>query len=421
MATVLELKNQADVFDLPVPTVKAEVAYFDRGKPKDRAKGLALRVRSDGSRTFAFFYRFHGKQRKLTLGVASGDPSGWTLAKARTRAHALRVCADGGTDPAAAKIEAAAAAIGAKTFKEAVDAYLAVRARTMKPRSLDESRRHLENQWRPFHRKPVHEITTDMVADRLAEIERESGVVSRNRARSTLSAMFAWALGERFAKQLRANPVAGTIKAVENRPRDRILTDAELVAIWNAAPAGSYGRIVRLLMLTGQRREEIGGLCWSEIKRLDDAEMALIELPGDRTKNSRAHEVPLSPLAIEVLSSQPIDAERDLIFGEGEGGYSGWSRSKAALDDACGVTDWTLHDLRRSAATRMADLGVQPHVIEAVLNHVSGHKSGVAGIYNRSSYAAEKRAALNLWANHLRVEIAKAEGGNIVKMTPASA
>jgi integrase len=93
---------------------------------------------------------------------------------------------------------------------------------------------------------------------------------------------------------------------------------------------------------------------------------------------------------------------RALVFGSGQGGYSGWSTSKEALDESAKVTDWTLHDLRRTAATRMADLGVAPHVIEAILNHISGHKAGVAGIYNRSSYAAEKRAALELWAGHLQ-------------------
>ena len=98
-----------------------------------------------------------------------------------------------------------------------------------------------------------------------------------------------------------------------------------------------------------------------------------------------------------------------------------WAKSKAALDNACGVKEWTVHDLRRTAATRMADLGVQPHIIEAVLNHVSGHKAGVAGIYNRSTYATEKRAALELWANHLAITVAKAEGANVVELPKARA
>jgi integrase len=126
--------------------------------------------------------------------------------------------------------------------------------------------------------------------------------------------------------------------------------------------------------------------------------------------------VPLSTLAAESLKAQPAIADRDLVFGEGEGGFSGWSKAKAALDEACGVTDWTLHDLRRTAATRMADLGVAPHVVEVIVNHISGHKAGVAGIYNRATYVAEKRAALNLWANHVSVIVAQANGANITKL-----
>jgi integrase len=288
--------------------------------------------------------------------------------------------------------------------------YLTVQERTMKPRSLEESRRHLERHWKPFHRLSLEGVSRPLIAARLRVIAEDSGPVAANRARSTLSAMYAWAIGEGLCE---ANPVIGVNKAAENKPRERVLSDAELVAIWKAAPDNAYGRIVRLLMLTAQRREEIGGLRWPEVT-LDQSPM--IMLPGSRTKNHRAHEVPLSGPAAAILEAQPRIVRRDIVFGGGEGGYSGWSKSKAALDESCAVKDWTLHDLRRTAATRMADLGVQPHIIEAVLNHISGHKAGVAGIYNRSSYAAEKRAALDLWANHLIVAIAKAEGANVVEL-----
>jgi integrase len=115
-------------------------------------------------------------------------------------------------------------------------------------------------------------------------------------------------------------------------------------------------------------------------------------LPAARTKNRLEHDVPLSPAATVILTGTPRRAGRDLVFGEGVGGFSGWSLAKAALDKRLPIKPWRLHDLRRTAATRMGDLGVLPHVIEAVLNHISGHKAGVAGIYNRATYAAEKRA-----------------------------
>jgi integrase len=202
-----------------------------------------------------------------------------------------------------------------------------------------------------------------------------------------------------------ANPVVGT-RRHEEAERDRVLTNDELRTIWAALENDHYGAIVKLLALTGQRKGEIAGLQWSEIKD------GSIELSGERTKNHRPHTVPLSEPAHAILAAQPKRTDndgtvRDLIFGFGEGPFSGWSGCKEALDarvtEAAGrpLDEWVLHDLRRTVATRMADLGVQPHVIEAVLNHQSGHKRGVAGIYNRSTYEREKTAALELWGEHL--------------------
>jgi integrase len=182
-----------------------------------------------------------------------------------------------------------------------------------------------------------------------------------------------------------------------------------LRSIWQAAANGDYGNIVRLLMLTGQRREEVGGMLWSEL----DLSGARWRIAPSRTKNGLEHEVPLSDAAVEILKSRTRRDNRDLVFGTGEGPFQGWSNAKAGLDERileairkdlgpkATLKPWRLHDIRRTVATRMADLGVLPHVIEAVLNHISGHKAGVAGVYNRAAYADEKRAALMLWANHV--------------------
>jgi integrase len=414
MASSQTLTRQSDVVGLLLPSGKDEIVYFDQSKTNG-AHGLGLRIREGGSRKWVFFYRWGGKQRKYTIGDSSNDPNGWTLARARGKAAELRVMVNSGKDPAAEKERIERQASNSKSFKQAVDAYLAARRPHMKPRSHAESTRHLEGHWKTFHGRAVHEIDADMVADRLKEIEAESGAVARNRARSSLSAMFAWTIGERFSKQLRTNPVDGTVKAEESGPRERVLTDAELVKIWKAAPDNNYGRIVKLLMLTGQRREEIGALGWSEIN--EDKQQ--IELQQSRTKNRRPHDVPLSDRASAVLNSIRRIPNRNSVFGEGEGGYSGWSRSKKELDAKAKVTGWTLQDLRRTAATGMVDLGVQPHVIEAVLNHVSGHKAGVAGIYNRSTCAAEKRAALQLWASHIEAITATKPGVLAVRAVSA--
>jgi integrase len=198
---------------------------------------------------------------------------------------------------------------------------------------------------------------------------------------------------------LEINPVAGTGKADEGNSRERTLSNAELAQVLNALGQDQFSDIVRLLILTGQRREEIGGLRWSEV----DFERGVIGLPPERTKNRRLHELPLSTQARSIIERQPRRNGRDFVFGIGQGGFSGWSDSKADLDATAKLkAEWRLHDLRRTAATMMADqLGVLPHIIEAILNHVSGHKSGVAGIYNRARYTDEMRAALQRWADHL--------------------
>jgi integrase len=417
MAT--ELRTQSDVFGLPLPAEGKEAVYFDEGKPKDRVQGLGLRIRGAGSRRWVFLYRYNGALKKLGL----GDGGALSLEAARKKARAHRVTLDNGDDPANEKIEKRAAS--KLTFAAVADDFLVAKRPGMKPRTFEEYDRTLKETLEPLHKLPLASVTRPVVASTLRDIAKKrekkdgggkvGGGFASNRARATLSSFFSWAVGEGLAEE---NPVVGTNRAVKEAARDRVLTDAELVKIWRAAD-GSYGRIVKLLMLTGQRRDEIGSLHWSEIEHIKDPAKAQIALPKERTKNSRPHDVPLSELAVAELKTQPVIAGRDLVFGTGEGGFSGWSKAKAELDEECRVKAWRLHDLRRTAATRMADLGVQPHVVEAVLNHVSGHRAGVAGIYNRSVYTKEKREALALWASHLKVELAKATGANVTRLKRA--
>jgi integrase len=198
-----------------------------------------------------------------------------------------------------------------------------------------------------------------------------------------------------------ANPIIGTKRPKTNEPRERVLDDGELVAIWKACADNDYGKIVKLLILTGCRRAEIGHMRWSEI----DLERGTFTIPATRSKNHRQHVLPLMPTMREIITGVPRMASRDQLFGlRAAAGFTAWSwkESKPALDERSKVRNWTVHDIRRSVATKMADIGVQPHIIEAVLNHVSGHKVGVAGIYNRSSYEREVKAALALWSDHIR-------------------
>jgi integrase len=341
-----------------------------------------------------------------------GSP--WTVDQARRQAIVALGKIVEGTDPfanATPKVPQVAdvAKVG-DDFSGAVEVYLARKAGVLAPNTLRLLRLYLRTSFAALNAKPLALILRRDVAACLAEIEKASGSVTRNRARAALSTFFAWAIAEGIVEQ---NPVAGTGKADE-ASRERVLADGELAAIWRALPSGIYGDVVKLLALTGQRRIEIGGLYWSEV----DFDARVLRLPGDRTKNGRPHVIPLSDPALAILQSRRefegagSGVARNLgpgsrVFGDGRNGYNGWSDGKAGLDARLSLAQpWTLHDLRRTCATGMAELGVAPHIIEAVLNHVSGHKAGVAGIYNRGKYEPEKRTALALWAGHVLSVIA---------------
>jgi integrase len=204
-----------------------------------------------------------------------------------------------------------------------------------------------------------------------------------------------------------SNPFAFTNKAPENGSRERTPTLGELAEIWHAAGDGAYGRLIKLLMLSGCRRDEIASLYWDEID-LDDA---LVTLPGERTKNGYPHEISVTRPMRTIFEAQRRDSDgngRDLVFGRGAGGFQDFSGSKSELDqriaaarEARGLgpmAPWTPHDFRRSLSTTMhEDLGTPPHVVEAVLGHAGGHRAGVAGVYNKSLYRTDKRAALERW------------------------
>jgi integrase len=326
-------------------------------------------------------YRHNGSQTVHSL----GRHGPLTPDTARAKARQLLGLVAGGTDPFAR-------ALAGEGFAGALDRYLERKRTSLKPRSFIETQRYLRNHSTPLHRLRVGEIDRRKIAALLGEIETASGAVSRNRARSALSGFFSWCIAEGL---LDINPVLGTAQADEGASRERVLTPEELRQLWRSLSDGMFGDIVRLLLLTGQRRNEIGKLRWSEV----DLARKLIVLAPGRTKNSRQHELPLSTQGLEILARQPRRNSTDFVFNNR--GFQDWDRCKQALDERLGIAPYRLHDLRRSCATGMAELGVQPHIIEAVLNHVSGHKAGVAGIYNRARYESEMRSALQRWADHV--------------------
>jgi integrase len=260
----------------------------------------------------------------------------------------------------------------------------------LKASSFAGTEHYLRHSSSPLHQLRLGQIDRRKIAALLGEIETASGPVARNRARSALSSFFAWAIAEGL---IETNPVTGTVKADEGGGRERVLSAEEIRSLWRGLGDDRYSDIIKLLLLTGQRRNEIGRLQWSEV----DLVRKQITLGADRTKNSREHSIPLSTQALAILSRQPRRNSSDFLFAER--GFNDWDSPKSALDRRLGIAPYRLHDLRRTCATQMAEIGVQPHIIEAVLNHVSGHKSGVAGVYNRAKYSGEMRDALQRWAD----------------------
>jgi integrase len=376
---------------LTLPAGKAETIVFDDGLP-----GFGVRLRAGGKRTWIVQYRIGSKQRRVTLGTVEAlDPD-----RARQAAKETLAKVQLGGDPQTEKSETRARA--SLTVGMVAQRYLeTAAAQRQRERTLKATQRYLTELWAPLKEIPMDRVHRSTVASRLVEIAQDHGPVTANRARQCLSAFFEWAMREGLTE---ANPVAATNKAIEEKSRERVLSDDELSAIWRACQDDSFGAIVRLLILTGQRRDEVGGMRPSEI----NLEKALWSLPSHRTKNNRSHEVPLSPLSVEILTSALGARNQTVLFGLEERPFSGWSSAKTALDkrlEEAGtpVANWRLHDLRRTVATRVAEMGALPHVIEAILNHVSGHKAGVAGVYNRATYAKEKREALARWAEHVLV------------------
>jgi integrase len=375
--------TQKTVAGLVLPDGKAEAIFFD-----DDIAGFGLRLRAGGSRTWIFQYKQGNKQRRMTLGSARAE-------QARQTAEKLHAKVRLGHDPAGEKLEGRARA--AETMEAVLKAYLPHAQGRQRPRTLKETHRHLIVYCKTLHGLQIAKIDRRAIASRLGEIAAKSGATTSNRVRASLSAFFAWAIRQGL---METNPTVGTGREVEVS-RDRVLADTELKTIWNALEDNDYGAIIKLLMLTGQRAGEIALLHGSEVTEDE------IALPADRTKNARAHRVPLTATAREILNAEPRREGRDFIFGRGDGGFSGWSKSKSRLDKrihemiGAYLPQWTPHDLRRTAATRMADLAVAPHVIEAVLNHKSGTIKGVGATYNRYSYDSEKRIALGLWADHV--------------------
>jgi integrase len=381
--------TKTSISELALPVGKSELFVWDDDLP-----GFGVRLRGEAAR-WVVQYRVGVQQRRESL----GDIRKIELEAARKIARQRFAQAELGTDPAAERAKARAAESAAKlTLAEVTKRYLKAKVDVVRPNTYVQAKLHLEQFWKPLANLPIDSIKRAEVAARLQELSGERGRTASARARANLSAMFGWAMREGLCE---TNPVLHTNDPAEGvEARDRVLSDHELAAVWRACENDHYGRIVKLLILTGCRREEIGALKWSEV----DLDTGVLTIPGERTKNHKTHVLGLAPIAIEILRTAPNREGREFVFGERGGAFSAWSYSTIALHNRIttaegkSIPHWVLHDLRRTMRTGLGKLGVAPHIAERVLNHVKG---GVEAIYDRHRYEDEIKRALAIWADHV--------------------
>ena len=401
----------------------AQPGAKDRLLWDDRLPGFGCKVTPKGSKVFVYQYRLGGRGspvRRYTIGKFGPI----TVEQARREAEKLALKVAQGADPQRVKVETARIAIDL-AFSAYVDRFHAAYLTKEWPASERDALALLRRYAMPvLGNKPLPEITRKDITAVVAGARDK--VATASLLFATLRRMMRWAVNQ---GDLDRSPMEGMDAPAKVPSRDRVLSDDELRLVWQASGTLGYpfAHVVRLLILTGARREEVASLDWAELSR----EEAVWSLPSSRSKNGVASRQPLSTLAmaeLEVLASRCGGWPKvGLLFSTtGTTPTSGHSKAKVRLDTAIaklakevGIAPpapWRVHDLRRTLATGLQRLGVRFEVTEAVLNHISGAKSGVAGIYQRHDWHDEKRSALEAWGRHVAAITKPAESGNVVSL-----
>ena len=370
-----------------LPTQASDQVYWDAGLP-----GFGVKVTPKGRKVFVVLYRTGGagsKLRKYTIGPCGRV----TLHQGRVAAQKVFAAKLEGRDPAAEKREANRRVV-ADRVEDLLESYIA--QRLSQNRSAGEISRLLRREiGKAWTGKSIHEITKRHVVEVISAIEQRGAPAAANKTLKSIKTFLRWCVGRAVLDQ---SPAEGVPLPAKEVARDRVLDDRELANIILAAReiGGPYGGIVELLALTGQRREEVAGLTWEEL----DLERRIWTLSKSRTKNAKQHRVHLSEQALDVLKRAGKCGV--FVFSTlGVRPFNDFNGAKRQLDQFSGVTGWRLHDLRRTCVSGMARLGIAPHVADKILNHQAGTISGVAAVYQRHEFLAERQAALDLWGAHI--------------------
>lgn len=415
MLTDLQIKK------LALPEARKEV-------PDGKVSGLYLVVQPSGSKSWAVRYRAAGQPRKLTLGPYPA----MDLANARRRAQEALGELAGGKDPAAAKKAARAAASAERDAEDnRLDRVAASYVDRYVKREVGAAwGKEIERLFRieilpKLGAKHIGAVKKSDVLDLLDAIVDRGSPITANRTFAVLRQIFNWAVDRDL---INVSPMPRSAPAPETK-RDRVLNDDEVVFVWRSFDSAGwpFGPIGKLLLLTGARRDEIAEGTWGEI----DLDARIWTIPSTRTKNDEVHEIPLGDTAVDIIKGLPrIAGKPGFIFTTtGQSPVSGFSKAKRSIDaavleilrhdrgeDAEAIPHWTLHDLRRTVATNLQKLGVRLEVTEAVLNHTSGSRAGVVGIYQRHKWSDEKRAALTAWARRLDAIVSGGGASNVVEL-----
>jgi integrase len=384
---------------------KRDAIFFDEELP-----GFGLRLRASGDRvrrSWIAQYRAHGRTRRVLIGSLE------KVAPLDARKAARRILAEValGGDPQGAK--AVMRREAARSVRSVVDAYLDAKRSELRPVSLRITKLYLTGPYfRTLHPLAINAVTRTDVAAAVRAIVHKHSTTTAAAARRTLSAFFGWTIAEGLLGD-GANPVDGSHRPDGPAARAHVLSNDELVAVWRACSDDDYGRIVRLLILLGSRRQEIGGMRWSEL----DLDAGTWTLPASRAKNNRAHTITLPPAALDIIWA--VFSTRDNLFGDrASDGFTNWSFGKQELDRrlAGTVKPWRVHDLRRSCAAGMQRLGIRTETIEQVLNHRSGSYRGIVGTYQVDPMHEARRDALQRWADHVEQLVSGKKPGTIVKL-----
>lgn len=379
---------------LPVPP-KGNVLHYD-----PTLKGFAGRVTAAGARAFILVYHFNGLERRDTIG---GSPE-WGASAARAVAKQWKRDVDLGIDPRGApepdpELE---------TFGDLAAAFLAhartKRGRPLRPATVKEYRRCLIVYAAALHDRPVTDVHRADAATLIRTVASKHSTTMAMHCRAAGSRFYSWLIANGYAEH---NPFTGT-EGYTVPKRSRVLTDGEIAAIWAATEEQSdFGMILRILLWTGCRRGEAGGMRWPELSD------GIWTVDGSRTKNHRTLALPIPRQMRKALDAWPRGFGRDLVFGRGPRGFQGWSQSKRRLDARLGFSQsFGLHDCRRTAETRLAGLGISKEIVNKVLNHAA---PAVTESYDQWKYLPPKEAALRAWADELDRIVRTV--GNVVRLT----